>query len=132
MAEDPEDLPEDEDEDEPDDAWDEMDEEDWDSLPDTEFQQWLEREHACYDARKWVHDKTLEQAWAECTYVEWMRWFVYQVGLAQCNCQPAWRHTPECAYEKMILISTSQGMRERYGNPHFEGPDKLVFVGGKA
>ena len=34
----------------------------------------LERLGACADAREWVGDRTLDQAWAECERPDWMLW----------------------------------------------------------
>ena len=34
----------------------------------------LERLGACAEAREWVGDRTLEQAWAECERPDWMLW----------------------------------------------------------
>ena len=34
----------------------------------------LERLGACGEAREWVAARTLEQAWAECEFPDWMLW----------------------------------------------------------
>ncbi len=41
------------------------------------FRTWLIENHACAEARKWVGDKTLAQAWAVCHRGDWMRWLSY-------------------------------------------------------
>ena len=38
------------------------------------MQKLLERLGACGEAREWVGDRTLEQAWAECESPDWMLW----------------------------------------------------------
>lgn len=43
-------------------------------LPDTPFQRWLERWHACPQSRLWVGKRTPAQAWKECPRWPWMIW----------------------------------------------------------
>ena len=38
------------------------------------MQRLLERLGACDEAREWVGDRTLNQAWAECVRPDWMLW----------------------------------------------------------
>lgn len=40
------------------------------------FREWLIKHQACEEAREWVGDKTVEQAWAECPRDDWMVWLV--------------------------------------------------------
>ena len=42
----------------------------------------LERLGACADAREWVGDRTLDQAWAECERPDWMLWLHARSGSA--------------------------------------------------
>jgi hypothetical protein len=43
------------------------------------FQQQLSNWGACANARKWVGDKTLEEAWEECSRADWMVWLLFRV-----------------------------------------------------
>lgn len=38
------------------------------------LQEWLCKFGACGSARRWVGDKTLQEAWATCHRGDWMRW----------------------------------------------------------
>ena len=38
------------------------------------LQEWLRGEGACAEARTWVGDRTLAQAWTECPNGYWMMW----------------------------------------------------------
>lgn len=71
---------------------------DEDNFPDTPFQRWLAIQRACGEARVWVGDKTVQQAWAEATEYAWMKFLIGRlvplgvltlpdgVGLCSCGC----------------------------------------------
>jgi len=40
------------------------------------FEELLASKGACYEARQWVGNKTIEQAWAECERADWMIWLL--------------------------------------------------------
>jgi hypothetical protein len=46
-------------------------------MTNTELQTKLTELHACTDAKKFCEDKTLQQAWDECTTPNWMLWLIY-------------------------------------------------------
>lgn len=50
-----------------------------DQYPDTPFQRWLAAGGACYDARKFVSDKTPQQAWDTCHRPDWMAWLITKI-----------------------------------------------------
>lgn len=45
------------------------------------LQQKLRELSACSDARLWVGDKTLTEAWETCPHADWMLWFAEKVGV---------------------------------------------------
>lgn len=44
------------------------------------FRDYLEAEGACREAREWVGDKSIQQAWEECEYLDWMIWLISHLG----------------------------------------------------
>lgn len=44
------------------------------------FQDWLNKEHACSEASAFCGGKTLKQAWEEVTRPDWMIWLMLKVG----------------------------------------------------
>ena len=59
------------------------------------LQEWLYDFGACGPARRWVGDKSLQEAWATCHRGDWMRW----LSVAACG-NTSW--TPK-DHEKMLL-----------------------------
>jgi hypothetical protein len=79
-----------------------------DQTGDQNMQKFLESLHACSEAKNWVGDKTINQAWAECPRADWMMWLLgsmidkpgwptrQQVVLLACDCaETALKYVPE-------------------------------------
>lgn len=50
-------------------------------FPDTKLQRHLEAVKACYMARKWVGEKTPEQAWLLCERADWLLWEIITLNV---------------------------------------------------
>lgn len=43
--------------------------------------------NACDEAAKWVGDRSLRDAWAECRRADWMLWYAAQMGINRARIQ---------------------------------------------
>lgn len=59
-----------------------------DAFIDTPLQEALAVLGACQEAREWVGEMTVEEAWVSCTRQAWLRWILTHTGLAVCTCSP--------------------------------------------
>lgn len=51
----------------------------------TPTQKYLESLDACAEAREWVGERSLQEAWDVCERVDWMRWLLRAPILAEYN-----------------------------------------------
>ena len=53
------------------------------TFPNTETQEYLNDIDACAEARTWVGERALQDAWNDCTRLDWLRWLVTAAAYAE-------------------------------------------------
>jgi len=82
----------------------------------SDFRKQLKKLNACGDAVKWVGDRDMQTAWAECERGDWMLWLAAKIGvdrkllvLAACDCaEPALAYVREGEDRPRIAIETAR------------------------
>lgn len=80
----------------------------FEAVPITPFQQWLADRFACAQARIWVADKTVAQAWADADNKNWMEWLLERLQVIECTCP-----SNSCPFYKMADLDID-GLRTTY------------------
>ncbi len=78
--------------------------------------QHIKKYNPCAEAREWIGDRTLYQAWTQCPRGDWLLWIAVRAGadhklivLAACDCaEPALRHVPDSEDRPRLAIETTR------------------------
>ena len=69
------------------------------TFPNTETQEYLNDIGACAEARTWVGERALQDAWNDCTRLDWLRWLVTTAAYAEL------RKVTEAAYAELHKVT---------------------------
>ena len=88
------------------------------------MQNLLIRLGACAEAREWVGDRTLEQAWAECESPDWMLWLHARSESADAGAYAAlaekWAAEAADAAEAAVRLQQCEDIRAALCCPVFD------------
>ena len=71
------------------------------TFPNTETQEYLNDIDACAEARTWVGERALQDAWNDCTRLDWLRWLVTAAAYAEL------RKVTEAARAELRKVTTA-------------------------
>lgn len=82
-------------------------------IRETDLQRWLAYKAACTQARRWVGDKDIYEAYLTCAHSEWLQWLLERLEFVRCTCDISGEDNAPCALYAFESTPPA-AIRERY------------------